>query len=313
MGVNFKGNLLLTMVNEPKISGVMPVLQMPFREDESIDFNILAKEIEHVITAGSDGVVLALASELFRLTHDERLELTKKIPEIVGGRGTVTISVGSETSRESVFYAEKAEHSGATAVMAIPPMAVALPEEKLFKYYRTIHDAITIPLVIQDASGYLGRSLSLNFQVRLRSELGPRIYFKPESQPIGPTLSQLHALLDNDDVVFEGSGGLYLVDSFRRGISGTMPGSDLIRGIVEIWQALRRGDDARAYEVYFPLASIVILQLTSIDAFLSIEKYLLVKQGIFTNRRLRQPSASLVDQYTEKEVDRLYAILERVL
>jgi len=43
--------------------------------------------------------------------------------------------------------------------------------------------------------------------------------------------------------------------------------------------ALVRSDDKRAYEVYFPLAAIIILQLSSLEAFLGIEKYILMKQG----------------------------------
>lgn len=298
---------------KPKIHGVLPVLQMPFRDDDTIDFDVLAKEVDFVIKAGSDGIVLALASELVRLTSRERLEVTKKLPEMVAGLSTVTISVGAETKKEAVSYAEAAERSGADAVMAIPPVAVSLPEIKVFEYYKVIHDAINIPLVIQNASGYLGHSFSVTMQVRMRNELGERIYFKPEAPPLGQNLMLLQQSLNNEAIVFEGSGGLVLIDSYRRGISGTMPGSDLIKGIVEIWKALECGDDARVYQVYFPLSSIVILQSASFDAYLAIEKYLLVKQGIFKNQLLRQPASYEIDSHTADEIDRLFGYLETAL
>ena len=301
------------METKPIIYGVLPVLNMPYREDGAIDYDVLAREADHVIAAGSDGVVLALASELVRLGHEERLDLTRRIPEMAAGRCTVTISVGAETSRGAVGYAQAAEKAGASAVMAIPPVATRLPELRIFEYYKAIHDSITIPLVIQDASGYLGNALSVDLQARLRSELGLRVYFKPEAPPIGPTLSRLQAALGGEAVVFEGSGGIQLVDSYRRGISGTMPGCDLIRGIVEIWRALVRGDDARAYAVYFPLCAIVLLESASFDTYLSIEKHLLVKQGIFRNRIVRSPFAYELDPDTAAEVDRLYTYYERAL
>ena len=301
------------MREKPKIHGVLPVLHMPFREDDTIDFDILGREVDFVLGAGSDGVVLALASELLRLTMNERLEVTRQLPMMTDVRGTVTISVGAETAKEAVIYAEAAEKAGADAVMAIPPVAVSLPELKMYDYYKAIHDAISIPLVVQNASGYLGHSLSVEMEARLRHDLGERIYFKPEAPPLGPNLMRLQELLDNEGVVFEGSGGLALIDSYRRGISGTMPGSDLIRGIVEIWRALESGDDARVYEVYFPLAAIVILQSASFDAYLAIEKYLLVRQGVFENKLLRQPAAYEIDSHTAAEVDRLFAYLEAAL
>jgi 2-keto-3-deoxy-L-arabinonate dehydratase len=294
------------MEKTPKIFGVMPVLQMPYRDDDVIDYDVLSREVDHVIDAGSDGIVLALASELVRLSHDERMELTRRIPEMASGRATVTISVGAETSKIAAEYARYAEKCGADAVMAIPPVATRLPETRVFEYYQAIHDAISIPLVVQDASGYLGNALSVDVQSRMRTELGPRVYFKPEAQPIGPTLSRLQEALNHEGVVFEGSGGLQLVDSYRRGISGTMPGCDLIRGIVEIWRALERGDEARVYQVYFPLCAIVTQEVSSLDGFLTIEKYLLEKQGIFKNRLVRRPFAFELDPETAAEVDRIY-------
>ena len=43
------------MKTQPDISGVLPVLQMPYHEDDTIDFDVLAREVDHVIAAGSDG------------------------------------------------------------------------------------------------------------------------------------------------------------------------------------------------------------------------------------------------------------------
>ncbi len=301
------------MKTEPKIRGVLPVLHTPFTVRDEIDFDALAREVDHVFDAGSDGVVVALASELVRLTNAERLEMTRRVPEMTAGRGTVTISVGAETTKEAVAYAVAAEKAGADAVMAIPPVMTALPEGKKYDYYRAVHDAISIPIVIQNAAGYLGHPLSTETQVRLSRELGERVYFKPEAPPLGQNLLALQEALDHEAVVFEGSGGLVIVDSYRRGITGTMPGSDLIHGIVEIWKALERGDDERVYEVYFPLAGIVILEAASFDAYLGIEKYLLAKQGVFENTLLRQPSSFELDDYTAAEVDRLWDRLTALL
>ena len=302
------------MLKKPLISGVLPVLHMPYYDDESIDYDTLKKEVDHVIACGSDGITLAIASELLRLNRDERIELTNKLPEMAEGRCSVTISVGAETSREAVYFAEAAEKAGADAVMAIPPVATALSAQKKFDYYKAIHDAITIPLVVQDASGYLGgEKLSVDIQVRMKKELGERIYFKPEGLPIGPTISKLQEGLDYEGVIFEGSGGYLLLDSYKRGVNGTMPGSDLIQGIVAIWRALERGDDDRANEVYFPLSSIVILQTPNLDTYLAIEKYLLVKQGIFKNQLVRKPTAYDIDPHTAAEVDRQYKRLMSVL
>jgi 4-hydroxy-tetrahydrodipicolinate synthase len=143
---------------------------------------------------------------------------------------------------------------------------------------------------------------------RLLDEFGPRVLFKPEAVPIGPRLSELHAATGSRARVFEGTGGIALIDSFRRGIVGTMPGADLVDGIVALWRALQSGDEPTAYRLWLPLAALVSLQ-NSLDAFLAIEKYLLVKQGVFTNAIVRGPVGYTLDEPTRREVERLFALV----
>ena len=108
--------------------------------------------------------------------------------------------------------------------------------------------------------------------------------------------------------MFEGTGGIALVDSYRRGIVGTMPGADLIRGLVALWRALGEGDDRKIYRLSLPIMALVSMQ-NSLDAFLAIEKYLLVKQGIFRNTIVRGPVGYRLDAETRNEVDRLFDLM----
>ncbi len=289
-----------------EIAGVLPVFQTPFHEDESIDFETLAREIDWLFACGVDGIVLAMVSEVLRLDDGERRQLAEFVRQAAGERGPVVISVGAESGRVAEQFARHAEEVGASAVMAIPPVSVSVGEVEIERYYRRIVDAIALPVIVQDASGYVGKPLSIELQARLLKEYGPgRVLFKPEASPIGPRLSALRDATGGEARVFEGTGGIALVDSFRRGIVGTMPGADLIRGIVALWQALRAGDEARVYQLSMPISSLVAVQGT-LDSFLAIEKYLLVKQGVFRNTVVRGPVGYQLDEETRAEVDRLF-------
>jgi dihydrodipicolinate synthase/N-acetylneuraminate lyase len=291
------------------LCGVLSVFQTPYHADESIDYATLEKEIDWLYDRGADGIVLAMVSEVLRLSTPERNQLAEHACRFGVARGVVVVSVGAESSHTAAEYARHAEGVGADAVMAVPPIAVALGEEQLLEYYRRILQAVGIPVVVQDASGYVGRPLPISLQARLLDEFGPQVYFKPEAVPIGPRLSELHAATGGRARVFEGTGGIALVDSFRRGIVGTMPGADLIDAIVALWRALQAGDEVAAYSVWLPLAALVSLQ-HSLDAFLAVEKYLLVKQGVLSNTRVRGPVGYALDEPTRREVDRLF---ERVM
>jgi 4-hydroxy-tetrahydrodipicolinate synthase len=291
------------------LTGVLPVFQTPYHEDESIDFDTLQREIEWLFERGANGIVMAMVSEILRLSTAERLELARLACEFAGDRGATIIGVGAESIPMAVEYAHHAEGIGATAVMAIPPVSIGVGRDELVRYYRHILAAISIPVIVQDASGYVGRPMPVDTQAALLDEFGPdRILYKPEATPLGPNLSALREATGGRARALEGSGGITLVDSFRRGVVGTMPGADLIDGLVALWKALQSGDDARIYPLSLPVCGLVSLQ-SGLDGFLAVEKYLLKKQGIFRNTIVRGPVAFKLDEETRQEVDRLFALL----
>jgi 2-keto-3-deoxy-L-arabinonate dehydratase len=296
-----------TAESRAPLAGVWPVFQTPYHEDESIDFATLGREIAWLFDRGADGVVMAMVSEVLRLSTDERRQLAEAACR-TAPPGRTIVSVGAESTRLAEEFARHAQGCGAAALMAVPPISVAAGEDELAAYFGRILRAVRIPVIVQDASGYVGKPIPLSLYTRLLDEFGGRVYFKPEATPIGPRLSALRDATGGRARVFEGTGGLSLVDSFRRGIVGTIPGADLIDGVVALWRALQAGDDRRAYQISLPLVSLVSLQ-ASLDAFLAIEKHLLVRQGVFRNTLVRGPVGYKLDEETRAEVDRLFDLL----
>lgn len=295
------------------LRGILPVFQTPFDDEERIDAATLQHEIEWLYESGADGIVMAMVSEVLRLSSEERRELAGLACRFGRERGPVIISVGAESTNVAVELARHAEGCGAAAVMAIPPVSVATTEIELLRYYERIINAIGICTIVQDASGYVGRPMSIELQARLLAAHGPqRVMFKPEATPIGPRLSALRETTSGRALVFEGTGGIALVDSFRRGIVGTMPGADLIRAIVALWKALVAADDARAYQISLPVSSLIAM-CNSLDAFLAVEKHLLVRQGIFRNTMVRGPVGYVLDEETRREVDRVFDMISEIV
>ncbi len=294
------------------LGGVLPVFQTPFHNDESLDIGTLDCELNWLLDMGVAGVVMAMVSEVLRLSHSERKQLAEHVCGFTGDRCATVISVGAESTHTAVELATHAESAGAHAVMAIPPVATAPDEAELHAYYEQLLRAVAIPVIVQDASGYVGRPMSIELQAKLLDAWGDRVQFKPEATPVGPRLSALRDATRGKARVFEGSGGMYLVDNYHRGVVGTMPGADLARANLALWKALEDDDQGRADQISLPLIALVSLQ-TSLDAFLAIEKHLLVRQEIFTNTVIRGPVGYQLDDETRSEVDRLFDLLETAL
>jgi len=297
------------------LHGVLPIVHTPFLDNDEIDDATLKRLLDWAYARGADGFGTGMVSELLRLTAEERIGLTKRLVELNAGRGAVFAAVGAESTRQALVYAQAADQAGCDAVMAVPPISTALPDREVIDYYRALAEAIGIPVIVQDASGYVGKAISLSVYVALLERYGPeKILFKPEAAPIGPNLSALRDATGGRARIFEGSGGILLVDSYRRGITGTMPGMDLLDGVVALWRALQSGDEAAIYRLYFPICAVIALQLQAgLDGFLAIEKYILVRRGLFPSARRRRPNAWDLDAETQAEVDRLMDLLQSVL
>ncbi len=294
-----------------EIAGVLPVVHTPFTDADKIDERSLARQVQWAFDQGVDGICTGMVSEVVRLTYHERKWLTERLGEMKRP-GTVFIaSVGAESTRQAVEYAQHAAEHGADAVMAIPPIAGGASDSQLLAYFSSLVDCVTVPIIVQDASGYVGRPIAHSICRELLDRYGDeRVLFKPEANPLGPNLSALRNATDGKARIFEGSGGIVLVDSYRRGIVGTIPGMDLLPAIVKLWRALVADDDKTIYRLSLPVSAMIALQLQAgLDGFLAIEKYILQRRGLIDRAHRRGPYLWSLDEETGREVDRL---LDRV-
>lgn len=295
-----------------RLRGVLPVLQTPFRDDDCIDEVSLAREVAWVAALGVDGVVTGMVSEVLRLHDSERERLTEVVCAAATENGLpAVVSTGAESTAVAVRLTKHAAAAGASGVMAIPPLTVALSDDGLSSYYRAIIEATDLEVVVQDASGYVGRPLSIGLMAALLADYPGQVSFKPEAPPIGPRLSRLRDATRGAARTFEGSAGAALVDSHRRGVVGTMPGTEIAWALVALWRALEDGDAGRARALSAPVTELASL-CSTVDAYVAVEKYLLHKQGILPSRRQRGPVDFELDAELAAVVDSLYDELWRV-
>jgi len=286
-------------------SGVLPVIQTPFAGDGTVDVDALDHELEWVLDQHVDGLTTGMVSEIPRLTSEERRLVTERVCRAATSRGRAAIiSCGAESTHSAIAHGIHAQQHGATALMVNSPLTVALDDAELYNYFARIIEAAEVPVVIQDASGYIGHALSVSLQASLYAAFGDRLAFKPEAPPIGPTLSRLRDATDGGAAILEGSGGASIIDSYRRGIVGTMPGAEVCWAVRALWDAVRDEDWTLAYRISGPLNTLVAMQ-TTVDVYVAVEKYILWRQGVLPRDAQRPPNGFAVDAETAAEVDRL--------
>ena len=298
-------------MDQHHFSGVFPVVQTPFLKNGEIDVDGLERELHWILDQGVSGLTTGMVSELLRLSEAERHELGAVVTRVARERGASSIlSCGAESTRQAMHYASRAADLGAQGIMVIPPTTVSLDETATFEYFVSIARAVNLAVVVQDASAYVGQPLSIALQARLQEELGDQVYFKPEAPPLGQRLSQLRDATSGAARTFEGTAGVNLVDAFRRGVIGSMPGGEVCWAVEVMWRALTTGDLERATRINAYLALLVNFQ-TSLESYVAIEKHLLWRQGVLEATSVRGPSGYVLDHETRGEIDRLLVLLQR--
>lgn len=296
-----------------QLKGVFNVVSIPLNNEDQIDQYVLKKEIDWLIKCGCDGLVLAMVSEVLRFSAQERRVMWQKTLEYLQGRKPLVVSVGAESSAIAVELAKQAAFDGAAAVMATPPSAFKPTASEVKKYYQSIIEAVDIPTIVQDASNYLGEPIQLETYVELIDKYGEnRVQFKPEAKPVAQRLDQLNKLSSNRAKVFEGQGGVDLLQTHPLGVKGSMPGAEIPWAIIELWRSLELGNLDKAKQIHQPVARLVALQ-TSLDAYIAVEKYLLVKQGVFINTNQRGPVGFKLDKQTTESIEAAYEDLTKVV
>jgi 4-hydroxy-tetrahydrodipicolinate synthase len=296
-----------------KLGGVFNVLSTPLNNNDEIDSAVFEREIEWLLKCGMNGAVLAMVSEVLRFNTAERREQWKMAIKFLNGRVPLVVSVGAESSAIAVKLAKDAQSDGASALMATPPSAFAATADEVKNYYVKIIEAVTIPVIVQDASNYLGNPIELSTYVELIDTYGnERVQFKPEAKPVKERLQELNKISENRAKVFEGQGGIDLLDTHPLGVVGTMPGAEVPWALVALWKSLNEKNLDLAHAIHAPLSKLISFQ-TSLDAYVAVEKYLLLKQGVFTNTNQRGPVGYKLTAQVSKEIDQAYEVLASVV
>ncbi len=279
---------------------------MPLNELEEIEPKELRREIDWLISFGVEGVVLAMVSEVMRFSFEERRHQWQLVLEILEGRLPLIVSVGAESTRVAVKLAKQAASDGAAMLIATPPATYPATSDEIFSYYEAIVESVAIPVVVQDASNYMGQPLPMELYERLLEKFGTeRIQFKPEAKPVRDRVARLQGITGGEAKIFEGQSGMDLLETHELGLVGTMPGSEIVWAISKLWNSLESGDFESAKQIHQGISELIEFQQT-IDAYVAVEKYLLVKQGIFTSARQRGPVSTILSESTKAGIDRVF-------
>lgn len=286
-----------------KLAGVYPILSTPFDEARRVDVESLEREVEYLIEAGVDGLGLGLASEVPRLTEEERDLVLDTVVRRAGGRVPIVMKSDAEGTDLALHYSRRAAERGATALMVMPPPGA--PAGQVRAYYHEIAQRAGRPIFIQDVPT---APVAPALAAQIAAELEHPWYLKAESPPTAPRVAEAVAAGGARLTVFGGAHGAFFVEELRRGSVGTMPGALVPEAYVTTWRLWREGREAEAEAHFAGYGTLLRLLAQPTGIGTHLVKEALRLQGVFRHAVVRPP-AIRPDELAYRELRRQLELL----
>lgn len=181
-----------------KFHGVYPYLVSPIDAEGNIKTSVLGNLCDDLIKAGVHGLTpLGSTGEFAYLSRDQRETVVRTTIEATGKRVPVIAGVASTSTADAVDQARRYQKFGADGILAICEAYFPLKDAQIESYFRSIANAVDIPIIIYTNPNFQRSDLTIDVIERLAQH--PRIVgIKDASTNTGRLLSIINRTSDID-------------------------------------------------------------------------------------------------------------------
>jgi len=150
------------------ITGSIVAIVTPMHEDGSLDFDRLRSLIDFHVAEGTDGIVIVgTTGESPTVNVDEHCELIRATVEHSAGRVPVIAGTGANSTAEAIELSRFAAQAGADATLSVVPYYNKPGQEGLYRHFRTIAEAVDLPMYLYNVPGRTVADLANDTALRL--------------------------------------------------------------------------------------------------------------------------------------------------
>jgi 4-hydroxy-tetrahydrodipicolinate synthase len=274
---------------------MIPALNTPFNDDDTLDLEGLQKHIDNAIEAGVCAFMIpVVASEVNKLTEKERRQIVDAAAEANNHRVLMIGGASALTKEECLSNLRNLLETKIDGVLVNIPFQ----NEEQYKDYVYSVAAMNPPfLMIQDFD-IQGAGVPVEILCRLFEEVDCFRCIKLETMLAGPKYTALIKASGNRLHVSGGWGITQLIDAWDRGVHA-MACTGLNEPFCKIHKLYTQGYREEAVKLYEKMQPIIAFAHQHIDVSIYFYKNLLYRQGIYKTPRVRQ-SALDYDTYFQR-------------
>ncbi|RXH39315.1 4-hydroxy-tetrahydrodipicolinate synthase [Bradyrhizobium zhanjiangense] len=196
--------------------GTYTVMITPFTAAGEVDVAALRTFVDWQIAEGIHGLIpLGSTGEFLSMDDDEKALVAEVVIRQAAGRVPVLIGTGAEDTREVVRLSRRAEKLGADGVMIIPPFYSTPTDDELVHHYKTVADAIALPIMVYNNPATANVDLKPQLVARI-AEIDNCLYIKESTLEV-TRVRDIIRLCGDKMTVF---GGILGFESFVEGAQG---------------------------------------------------------------------------------------------
>lgn len=146
-----------------KNSHIMTAMVTPFDKDGNVDYELLKRLIDHLLSTGTDGILVSgTTGEGPTLTEEEKIELIEKTVEYVAGRVPVVAGTGSNNTKTTIEYTNKvAKIDGVDAALVVVPYYNKPDQAGMIAHFTAVADNVALPIVMYNIPGRTGVTMEV--------------------------------------------------------------------------------------------------------------------------------------------------------
>ncbi|MBV5313158.1 MAG: dihydrodipicolinate synthase family protein [Prolixibacteraceae bacterium] len=286
--------------------GIVTVLNTPFKTDNTIDFRALRNNVSEAMNAGVAGfLVPAMASEVYKLSEDERVKMVETVLEKVDRKLPVFAGAGeTEIGKSKRIIARYLELGCRNVLFQIPYV-----DDKQFRaHFEELAGMDVEMIMLQDwsASGY---GLPDELICELFESVESFRCLKIETVPAGVKYSRILELTSGRLNVSGGWAVTQMIEGLKRGVHAFMPtGMHWI--YAEIYRLWTSGKEEEATLLFHQILPVLAFSNQHLDISIHFFKQLLNRQGIYPTANVRKPllpfdsvHQQIADQLIDKIID----------
>jgi len=231
-------------------AGAHTALVTPFK-DGKLDEASLSALIEAQIQGGISGLVpVGTTGESPTLTHEEHRRVIEIAVKVADKRVLVIAGTGSNATSEAVELTIEAERLGADAALVVAPYYNKPSAEGLYRHFKKIAEAVSIPIVLYSIPGRCGIEIPVAVVAHLAADC-PNVLAIKEAGGKVERVHQLRAALPASFQILSGDDGLTLPFMDAGAVGVISVASNIIpTDVEELVQSFLRGEVTKTEELH---------------------------------------------------------------